>query len=206
MSFRTILPLGEYVMSKALRCLIFGALLTVCATHAKADALTLTITNPTQTITYGQLDQFGVAQVSFIGNLSDSTNQQITIGTPGQPCCDPFSYHLEITQQSTQLGIVYNPQFPTTVGGLTTLNGLTLFTINVPLFTNVPAHTITGTFTVHYYLPGGDVQIASGNITINVPAGISAPEPATLALFATGIAGLSLRKRRRRGELARGKK
>jgi hypothetical protein len=197
MSIRTILPL-ETVMSKALRCLVFGALLTLYATHAKADALTLIITNPTQTITYGQLDQFGVAQVTFIGNLSNTANQQITIGTPGQPFGDPFSYHVEITQQSTQLGIVYNPQFPTTVAALTNLNGLTLFTINVPLFTNVPAHTITATFTVHYYLPGGDVQIASGNITINVPPGISAPEPATLALFATGIGGVILRKRKRR--------
>lgn len=206
MSVCPILPLGENVMSKALRCILFGALLTVCSTHTKADPLTLTITNPTQSITYGQLDQFGVAQVSFIGNLSNTTNQQITIGTSGQPCCDPFSYHLEITQQMTQLGIVYNPQFPTTIAALTNLNGLTLFTINVPLFTNVPAHTITGTFSVLYYLPGGDVQIASGNITINVPAGISAPEPATLALFATGIGGLTLRKRRRRVGLASGKK
>ena len=193
-------------MSNALRCLIFGALLLVCSTHAKADALTLTITNPTQTINYGQLDQFGVAHVSFIGNLSNTTNQLITIGTPGQPFGDPFSFHLEITQQQTQLGIIYNPQFPTTVAALTTLNGLTLFTVNVPLFTNVPAHTILGTFTVHYYLPGGDVQTASGNITINVPAGIQAPEPATLALFATGIGGLTLRRRKRRVRLASGKK
>ena len=185
-------------MAKALRCILFGALLVMCSTHAKADALTLTITNPTQTITYGQLDQFGVAQVSFVGNLSNTTNQQITIGTPGQPCCDPTSYHLEITQQLTSLGIVYNPQFPTTVGALTTINGLTLFTINVPLFTNVPAHTITAIFTLHYYLPGGDVQTLSNNVSINVPAGISAPEPTTLALLVTGIGGVALRKRRRR--------
>src|SRR5690349_11456465 len=144
---------GKTALSRVLRCLLFGGLLVFCSIHAKADALGLTITNPSQTITYGQADQFGVVQVSFIGNLSNTVNQQITIGTPGQPCCDPSSYHLEITQQLTQLGIVYNPQFPTTVNALTTLNGLTLFTVNVPLWTNAPAHTITGIFTVHYYLP-----------------------------------------------------
>jgi hypothetical protein len=68
----------------------------------------------------------------------------------------------------------------------------------VPLFTNAPAHTITGIFTVHYYVPGGDVQSTSGNISINVPPGISVPEPATLALLVTGVGGLIMRGRKRR--------
>jgi len=184
-------------MFKSLRYLVLGALLFVCSTGAKADPLGLTITNPTQTITYGQLNQFGIAQVSFVGNLSNSSTQQVTIGTPGLPCCDPFSFHLEITQQLTSLGIVYNSQFPTTLNALSTINGLDLFTVNVPLWTNAPAHTITAVFTVNYYLPGGAVQSISNNITIDVPAGIPVPEPATVALLATGIGGITLRKRRR---------
>jgi hypothetical protein len=190
------------LMSKSLRCLVFGALLFLFSTSAKADPLGLTITNPNQTITYGQLDQFGIAQVNFLGNLSNIANQQITIGTPGLPCCDPTSFHLEITQQLTSLGIVYNLQFPTTVNALSNINGLTLFTVNVPLWTNAPAHTITGIFTVHYYLPGGDVQTVSSYISIDVPAGIQAPEPATLGLLTTGVVGLSLRKRKRRSSLS----
>ena len=189
---------GEKVMSKSLRYLLFGAFLFVCSTSAKADGLTLTITNPTQTISYNQLNQFGVAEVAFIGNLSNSSGQLITIGTPGLPSGDPNSFHLEITQQLTQLGIVYNSQFPTTVNAFSSINGLNLFTLNVPLFTNAPAHTITGVFTVFYYLPGGAVQSTSGNISINVPPGIPVPEPATLALLVTGLGGFSLKKRRTR--------
>ena len=198
----TLLVKEKKRMSKSLRGLLFGVALLVFSTSAKADGLALTITNPNQTITYGQLDQFGVAQVSFLGNLTNSSNQQITIGTPGLPCCDPNSFHLEITQQLTSLGLVYNLQFPTTVNALSNINNLNLFTINVPLWTNAPAHTITGIFTVYYYVPGGEVQSVSSNISINVPAGIQAPEPATLGLFVTGVAGLSLRKRKRRSRLS----
>ena len=188
----------EKLMSNSLRYLLFGAFLFVCSISAKADGLTLTITNPTQTISYNQLNQFGVAEVSFIGNLSNSAGQTITIGTPGLPSGDPNSFHLEITQQLTPLGIVYNPQFPTTVNALSSINGLNLFTLNVPLFTNAPAHTITGVFTVFYFLPGGAVQSTSGNISINVPPGISVPEPAKLAPLATGLVGFGLKKRRTR--------
>ena len=187
-------------MPKSFRYLLFGAVLLLVSTSAKADPLILTVTNPNQTINYGQLNEFGVAQVSFIGDLSNSSNQQITIGTPGLPCCDPSSYHSEITQQLTSLGLIYNLQFPTTVDALSNI-GLNLFALNVPLWTNAPAHTITGIFTVHYYLPGGAVQSVSSNISINVPAGIPAPEPTTLALLATGVGGLILRQRRRRFSL-----
>jgi len=205
MRFNLMLFLGGKVMPKSFRYLLFTAVLLLVSTSAKADALTLTVANPNQTIDYGQLNEFGVAQVSFIGNLSNSSNQQITIGTPGLPCCDPSSYHLEITQQATSLGLVYNSQFPTNVGALSNINGVNLFTLNVPLWTNAPANTITGIFTVQYYLPDGVVQSVSSNISINVPAGIPAPEPTTLALLATGVGGLILRQRRRRASLTSGR-
>jgi hypothetical protein len=62
----------EKIMSKSIRYLLFGAFLFVCSTSARADGLTLTITNPTQTISYNQLNEFGVAEISFIGNLFNS--------------------------------------------------------------------------------------------------------------------------------------
>ncbi len=186
------------MIPKSLRCLLFGALLLVFSTSAKADGLALTITNPNQTISYNQINEFGFVPVSFTGNLSNTSNELILIGTPGQPCCDPTSFHLEITQQLTPLGLAYNQQFPTSLNALSNINGLTLFTVNVPLWTNAPAHTITGIFTVHFYLPGGDVQSISGNITINVPAGVPVAEPATLALLTAGVGGLSMRGRKRR--------
>ena len=187
----------QTIMSKFLRYLLFGAFVFVCSTSAKADGLTLTVINPTQTINQNQFNQFGVAEVLFIGNLTNSSGQVVTIGTPGLPGGDPNSFHLEITQQLTPLGIIYNPQFPTTVDAFSSINGVNLFTLNVPLFTNTPAHTITGIFTVHYYYPGGAVQTVSNNILINVPAGAPVPEPTTLALLLTGVGGLVMRGQKR---------
>jgi hypothetical protein len=168
----------KYLLSALLLVLLSSPLV-------KADGLVLTIANPNQTITYADLNQYGAVQVNFDGHLFNSANESLTIN----------SYAVEITQQIGPLGLAYNQQFPATLAPLTTTNDFQLFDLGVALWnTHAPAHVITGTFTVSYFYPNSIIRSSSQNFSINVPAGINAPEPVSGLLLLTGLSVLLLKK------------
>jgi hypothetical protein len=175
-----------------------AAFVVIALAHAEAhaDPLVLTLSDPVQNIPYN-----GTA--TFFGTLSNVSSSTINIGTPGftEPLQRvPYSY--EVTRLPPINGgalISYdpsglnNPLIPLQLAGMSSTGVIRLFSIDL-----APGGTFNGVFTVHYYLPDqpGVLLTASANFTLNAS---QTPEPATLLLLGSGIAGLAgLSNRRRR--------
>lgn len=163
--------------------------------EVRADPLVLTLNDPVQNIPYN-----GTA--TFFGTLSNTSPGTIIIGTPGHT--EPLErvpYSYEVTRLPPINGgallrygltSLDNPLIPTQLAGMTSTGVIRLFSIDL-----APGGTYNGVFTVHYYLPEqpGVLLTTSANFTVNASA---VPEPATLLLFGSGVAGLAGCARRRR--------
>jgi hypothetical protein len=155
-----------------------AAALLLPPTDTKADPLLLTFTTPTQTVTQG-------STVTFSGSLTNA-------GSPGR----------FINSASITLGLATDDTafFTTAPAFLTPMQTATgsFFDVFTTLIT-APG-TYAGSLSV---LGGADDTamdiLATQDFTVVVQPGVAAvPEPATILLLGTGLAGAAAGRRRRR--------
>ena len=175
--------------------LIFFAIVAFTHTEVRADQLVLVLNNPVQNAPYN-------ASVTFFGTLTNVTPGTVIIGTPGFTLPGqrvPYSYQITRLPPFTDTGYIEysptgidNPFIPSALDGLSSTGVVPLFSIGV-----APGGTFNGFFTVYYYLEGEPGIRRSTSASFTVIAG-QTPEPATLLLLGTGIAGFIGIARRQR--------
>ncbi len=159
--------------------LVLGAALLL-ARPASADTITLNLTNPVQT-------GAGGSTLSFDATVSAPGKNGGTIFLNG----DDFTVPSPLTLNDD--GFFFG--FPLSLDPGDSFSGL-LFTISLP--PGISAGPYLGSFSI---LGGADGSaqdvLATVNFTVNATAGTSAvPEPGSLMLLGTGLAGLVVRVRR----------
>ena len=148
-----------------------------CRVDTYADPLVLTLSNPVQTVTPGQT-------VILFASVANNSNSPQTIGLVG------IDVHSNVVDISSSPAI--SNFFLVTIAGGSMLGPLPFATVGIP------AGLTEGTIITGQILIGNfelsDIENANYTITVAIP------EPATLLLLGTGVAGLVGAVRRRRKE------
>lgn len=163
--------------------LVVFAVVALAGGEAQADPLELAIHDPIRNIPYNSLAVFTVT-------LTNTTRETVIIGRPGFPLFQP-AYEINRLPPFNGGGlIVYGPfnfnnvLLPSTIAAMSSVGPAPLFSIGV-----TPGHTFDGVFIVYYYLPSEPGVLRSASAKFSVTAS-QTPEPATLLLLGSGMAGL----------------
>jgi PEP-CTERM motif-containing protein len=148
-----------------------------CRVDTYADPLVLTLSNPVQTVTPGQT-------VILFASVANNSNSPQTIGLVG---IDANSILVDISSSPAVSNF-----FLVTIAGGSMLGPLPFATVGIPAGltegTIITGQILIGNFQLN------DIETANYMITV------ATPEPATLLLLGTGVAGLVGAVRRRRKE------
>jgi hypothetical protein len=152
---------------------VAGSLLA--GTTASADSLTITLTTPFQSGIVGTVDVF-----AFDATVTNDTAQTVYLNG------DDYSVDAPLTIDDSP----FNDSYPLSLGPGDSYAGL-LFNVDVPPGT--PQGLYAGNFEIIGGGPTDDTDVAgAANFNVQIT-----PEPSSLLLMASGLAGLAATMRRR---------
>jgi len=159
------------------------AVMLLCQS-AKADPVSLTLTNPTQSGTVGSVLTFMASLNNTAAPAAIAAADDFTFNGPVSLALDDSPFLVNFLGQNISAGSTLGPSVAFTV----------------TLGAGTAPGTYNGVFSVFYNSTlgaGQETNVQAFSVTVQ-PAGAAVPEPTTVALLISGLLGLGLTQRRRR--------